>query len=87
MRPRGDHAIQPPRLDHSINGQKPSIGRIVHFTGEYGECFAAIVTRVTELGACDLTVFPPQRREPLTLTDMSYSDTPEQDRWHWPERV
>lgn len=86
MRPRGDHAVQPPRQDHSTIGQKPSVGRIVHFTGEYGECQAAIITRVAE-GACDLTVFPPQRREPLALTIIRYSEFPEQDRWHWPERA
>lgn len=87
--PRGDHAI-PPARDHSTIGQNPSVGRIVHYVGSYGECLAALVTQVISVipdGAADLTVFPPGG-DPLTgLLSIRHDEDRGTGSWHWPERA
>lgn len=81
---------------------KPSVGRIVHYTGfgdeQGGECYAAIVTRVNgDLAAnnVDLTTFPPSEthppyihRAPMFDRDVTGGgNEPGHGQWHWPERV
>ena len=67
---------------------KPSIGRIVHYTGienddQTPSCLAAIITRVINETTVNLTVFTP-------FTTYTVSKVYQGDgigSWHWPERV
>lgn len=70
---------------------KPSIGRIVHYVDEGGDCMAAMIVGVNSSSptAVNLTVFGPlpgqvQARRSVLKDDMvaGVSGT-----WHWPERV
>ena len=78
---------------------KPSVGRIVHYTGplvQYGDgnfrpgpCRAAIITNVIEPGKADayvdLTIFDPNGQ--LLDGAVRYDgDRSVGETWHWPER-
>lgn len=78
---------------------KPSVGRIVHYTGfgneQGGRCYSAMVTNVREAGSVDLAVFPPpksifesrQSVEAVVATDVTGGgNEPGHGQWHWPER-
>jgi hypothetical protein len=65
---------------------KPTIGRIVHFTGKNKKTYAAIITDTTGVHwEVNLTVFN------LNLQtyerDIPYSETPKPMHWNWPPRV
>lgn len=78
-------------------GQKPSIGRIVHWYARDaenwldGQAFAAaIITRVNDDDTVNVTVFP-DGPPPFGKTHIPYGQAAEAaDRWfwwQWPERV
>lgn len=77
-----------------MKDQKPSVGRIVHYTmlgrttQELIAC-AAIVTQVVEGDCVSLTIFAPSTI--LHRDDVEYSEvagTPEaRGKWSWPARV
>lgn len=84
-------------------GQKPSIGRIVHFVQKkpagYGEGIVhipAIVVAVWGNDCVNLQVFTdgtnsdPENTFPLKwVTSVSFdgADNPQPRTWHWPEKV
>lgn len=67
--------------------QKPSIGRIVHYTGRDGSGpYAAIVTEVDGMSVA-LTTFG--KHSSHTVTDVPYLETlamPTAHTWRWPPR-
>jgi hypothetical protein len=74
---------------------RPSVGRIVHYVASGypdNECYAAIVTKVSEDGrTVGLHVFDPVAyMGNFTLHDVPECDITQSHRamyWHWPERV
>ncbi len=67
--------------------QNPSMGRAVHFVGEDGEGYAAVV-RVTYQGnpdLVDLSVFT--EAGVMAVNRDEHSDAPAPVSWHWPERT
>jgi len=83
-------------------GQPPSLGRIVHFTVDnvsaaklnqlggrryaVSEKCAAIITRVQDNNACNLTLFP-DADEILHVSNVAYSTGGQPGTWSWPERI
>lgn len=72
--------------------QKPSIGRIVHFTttmsaygGAPSEVRPALITEVFADGECGLTIFHPGSH--VTYGRYLLSDEPKPGHWNWPPRV
>lgn len=74
-----------------MDNQKPSVGRIVHYTQEDGTHIAGIITHVyegklAESSCVDLTCFVLHQlkfRNKVKLDPSAkYKDT-----WHWAERV
>ena len=69
----------------------PSVGRIVHYVGEDGNCIAALVTAVPEdaaEGTVELTIFPPGESTPDTKQNVELDeDDKAPHSWHWPELV
>lgn len=76
--------------------QRPSVGRIVHFTNSQGETCAAIITAVLSIapleegglpGRCDLTLFPP-RKPVLVANNVGFhEEVGHKGTWSWPPRV
>lgn len=68
--------------------QQPSVGRIVHYVDLdiNEEPIAALITKVDDLGAVDLTVFPPGGA-PLFREDVQHDEDGPDRTWHWPPRV
>jgi hypothetical protein len=68
--------------------QKPSVGRMVHYVSEQGECQAAVISGVArdDESAVHLHVF-----DPVVAVNVKYSIQSDQGQgigtWHWPERV
>lgn len=73
--------------------QKPSIGRIVHYRPTKAEesngapVFAAIITRVWDNEAVNLTVFPDLRAPFMVGTRIRAHDQPDPGQWFWPPRA
>jgi hypothetical protein len=77
--------------------QTPSVCRAVHFQGARTDgtpqCVAAVVTEVLDGDNVSLTLFPPSTvaaypADPWAAHQEPDGDKrPEQDTWHWPERV
>lgn len=72
--------------------QKPSIGRIVHYTnlgdseGKYPpETQAAVITGVNPDGTCCLKIL--YRTGVFDRDRVEYSETPARGKWNWPPRV
>lgn len=65
---------------------KPSVGRVVHYTGPWSGCSAAIVTgtHMSEIviDLCVLNRNSMEFREGVAFGSKGMGDT-----WHWPERV
>lgn len=68
---------------------KPTVGRIVHYTEDYGEgpfCKAAIVTSVAEVNeTVSITVFHDDR-SPTLERKVKHHALKSAFTWHWPER-
>lgn len=74
--------------------QKPSVGRVVHYTsygtpkGEFAmECRAAIITAVKEDGTVDICIMNPTGLFFAQNVKMNPLAEPHGGTWHWPERV
>ncbi len=88
---------QAPKLSVLSASQKPSVGRIVHYTAFNGVCLAALITGVkpdSAAGLVDLVVFTSL---PNVLGNKnggvqfhfdvaSSLGEPTPGYWHWPER-
>lgn len=67
-----------------MDNQKPSLGRIVHYTDSNHISCAAMITAVNADGDVSLTVFPPG----MSSYPVMHSTQGEGvSTWHWPERV
>ena len=74
---------------------KPSIGRIVHYTCQFtGEHLAAIIVRVWSDTCVNLRIFydgtnhgQVHPNEWVTSVKYDESVNPQNQTWHWPERV
>lgn len=65
--------------------QKPSVGRIVHYTSKDGNTLAAIVNAVSSDDYTRITVF---LHDGSTLSgDAPFSAEPKIGHWNWPPRV
>ena len=62
-----------------------SVGRIVHYMEEQGDCITALVTKVNEGEKVELTIFPPSESTPEIRQDVEEGTEP--GTWHWPELV
>lgn len=84
-------------IDAEAPKPKPTVGRIVHWTTDEGECLAAIITAVPEpahveglINPVSLTVFDtdgvffPQGVEHDPYHE---ADSVRPQHWHWPERA
>ncbi len=82
-----------------MEGQKPTVGRVVHYLHlGGGKCLAAVITDVPHSGDVSLSVFMgPQDNDPNTgawpappvvpITYVHEDQTRQIGRsWHWPER-
>lgn len=75
--------------------QKPSVGRIVHYTppsnesGGKGQPHAAVVTHVWGDSCVNLNVLQDGsfKLANLTPTSVSFSDNGSPGTWNWPPRV
>jgi hypothetical protein len=63
----------------------PSVGRIVHYVGLDGRCYAAIVSDDQDPGALIITTFMPIG--PNVVAGVGYDEDQGAGSWHWPERV
>ncbi len=73
-------------------GQKPTVGRIVHYVSGYGMCSAATVTEVAEGrdSLVGLFVMGPAVLRLLPLEEggvLADQDEKQRGTWHWPERA
>lgn len=67
--------------------QKPSIGRVVHFTDDNGRHNAATVAHVNEDGSVNLGYLD-INGHPYSASSIPFDESGETPRtWHWPERV
>ncbi|AMB48371.1 hypothetical protein [Methylobacterium sp. AMS5] len=83
--------------------QRPSVGRMVHYTTrecgrtKAGVRWAAMITAVYEPNdaekkqgvgtVCALTIFPPGATPYPTIDAIREGAPGEEGTWHWPERV
>lgn len=72
--------------------QKPSVGRIVHYTnlgdkdGKYpAETQAALITAVHPDNTVSLKIF--YRTGIFDMDPVPFSDTPRRGHWNWPPRA
>lgn len=63
---------------------QPSVGRIVHYKTDAGQCWAAMITQVYESGEAGLMVQPPGAHA-VVLDAVKRGSI--EGTWHWPERV
>ncbi len=68
-----------------IREQKPSIGRIVHYT-EGGKPLPALITEVDTDEVVSLNVFYPVGSD-LKLGQIRFSKEAQEGCWSWPPRV
>lgn len=75
-----------------MSAQQPSKGRIVVFVDRGFDEHAAVITKITDRGLVNLTVFPEdggvafQREIPYAMKEDTESGL-QQNTWHWPPRV
>jgi hypothetical protein len=70
---------------------KPTVSRIVHYSGPFGEHLAAIVVKVQTPGVgptlVDLTAFSSTPGSILSYRMIPEDqETKKEGTWHWPER-
>lgn len=75
-----------------MSEQKPSVGRIVHYTnlgdkdGKYPpETQAALITGVNEDGTCALHIF--YKTGQFDMAAVPFSEAPQRGNWNWPART
>lgn len=69
---------------------KPSIGRIVHYSERDGDgtiCRAAIVTEIDRGHETEVSLFVFRPNGYFSMFDVLYDEDREEKTWHWPERV
>lgn len=72
--------------------QRPSVGRIVHYSAYNGVCLAALITGLSADGTAHLAVFtslPNVNGVPSGGIQFHFGvgEGLAPGRWHWPERV
>lgn len=67
-------------------GQRPSVGRSVHFQHGDVAC-AALITGINDDGSVSLMVFPPDEQGFTTRAQQAPTEAPEPAKWNWSPRV
>lgn len=67
-----------------MGDQKPSVGRMVHYSEDGTTCLAAIIAGVNDDGSVNLSYFA---RTGGHRQVQNVAETAEAGGWHWPERV
>lgn len=68
--------------------QKPTVGRIIHYTPVRGNsAWAAVIVLVHPTGSVNLRVFSPTSADVGLLTEVPFSGVPKEGCWTWPPRL